>query len=131
MSTLTQFHSQLEAVESPTPRDRMGRGKISPMTTQAPGPQVEAKKKIYIQMKAISALTAAGSFPTWLTPTIATMNWQTTMPRAPQIRRGRRPNFSTVQNEMGVEQTLTRVVMRPMRNGFEIVCKSLKKEVPK
>jgi len=36
----------LEAVERPTPRERMGMGKISPMTTQAPGPQVEAKKKM-------------------------------------------------------------------------------------
>jgi hypothetical protein len=40
----TQFHNQLEAVERPTPRDRMGMGKISPMMTQAPGPQVVAKK---------------------------------------------------------------------------------------
>ena len=43
---LTQFHSQLEAVDKATPRDRMGRGKTSPMTTQAPGPHVEAKKKM-------------------------------------------------------------------------------------
>jgi hypothetical protein len=27
---MIQFQSQLEAVESPTPRERMGRGKISP-----------------------------------------------------------------------------------------------------
>ena len=42
----TQFHSQLLAVDSATPRERIGSGKISPITTQAPGPQVEAKKKI-------------------------------------------------------------------------------------
>jgi len=42
----TQFQSQLEAVDRATPRARMGRGKISPMTTQAPGPQVLAKKKM-------------------------------------------------------------------------------------
>ena len=42
----TQFHSQFEAVDSATPRDRIGRGKTSPITTQAPGPQVVAKKKI-------------------------------------------------------------------------------------
>lgn len=82
-------------------------------------------------MKAISALTAAGSFPMGVTPTIATIYWHTTMPRAPQMRSGRRPNLSTVQNERGVERTLTRVVIRPMRKGFEIVPKSWKKEVPK
>jgi hypothetical protein len=29
-----------------TPRERMGIGKISPMRTHAPGPQVDAKKKM-------------------------------------------------------------------------------------
>jgi hypothetical protein len=38
--------TQHEEVDRPTPRDRIGMGKISPMTTQAPGPQVEAKKKM-------------------------------------------------------------------------------------
>lgn len=42
----TQFHSQLEAVLNPTPLDLIGRGKISPMTTQAPGPQVVAKNEM-------------------------------------------------------------------------------------
>lgn len=37
---------QFEAVDSATPFARMGRGKISPMTTHAAGPQVEAKKKM-------------------------------------------------------------------------------------
>ena len=46
MTVMIQFQSQLEAVERATPRDRIGRGKISPMQTQAPGPQVEAKKKM-------------------------------------------------------------------------------------
>ena len=32
---LTQFQNQLEAVERPTPRERMGSGKISP--TMTPG----------------------------------------------------------------------------------------------
>jgi len=41
-----------------TPRERMGRGKISPMTIQAPGPQVLAKKKMKMAMKALWALTA-------------------------------------------------------------------------
>lgn len=52
------FHSQLEAVDRATPRDRIGKGKTSPMRTQAPGPQVLAKKKMKMAMKAIWALTA-------------------------------------------------------------------------
>jgi len=52
------FQSQLEEVERATPRERIGRGKISPMTIQAPGPQVLAKKKMKMAMKAIWALTA-------------------------------------------------------------------------
>ena len=52
------FHNQLEAVERPTPRERIGSGKISPIKTQAPGPQVVAKKKMKMAMKAIWALTA-------------------------------------------------------------------------
>jgi hypothetical protein len=46
MTVMMQFQSQLEAVERPTPRLRIGMGKISPITTHAPGPQVEAKKKM-------------------------------------------------------------------------------------
>lgn len=37
------------------------------------------------------------------------------------MRRGRRPNRSMVQNETGVEQTLTRVVISEMRKGLPIV----------
>jgi hypothetical protein len=40
------------------------------------------------------------------------------MPKAPQTSSGRRPIFSTVKKEMGVEQTLTRVKMREMRKVF-------------
>lgn len=40
------LHSQLEAVDMATPLARMGREKTSPITTQAPGPQVVAKKKM-------------------------------------------------------------------------------------
>jgi hypothetical protein len=35
-----------------------------------------------------------------------------------------------VQNEMGVEQTLTKVVMREIKNRFLIAPKELKKVVP-
>ena len=75
------FQSQFEAVERATPRERIGSGKISPMRicehsistccdtslhealvsgllTHAPGPHVDAKKKIKMAMKAIWALTA-------------------------------------------------------------------------
>lgn len=55
---LTVFQSQLDAVDKATPRERIGSGKISPMTIHAPGPQVEAKKKMKIAMNAIWAFTA-------------------------------------------------------------------------
>lgn len=125
------FHNQFDAVDKATPRDRIGRGKISPITIQAPGPQVDAKKKMKMAMNAICALTAemlsaklrsglAGSGCVWLKPTVtpmmATRNWHINMPRAPQKRMVRRPNLSTVQNDNGVEQTLTRVKMSEMRN---------------
>ncbi len=56
---LTQFQNQLDEVERATPRERIGRGKISPITTQAHGPQVAAKKDMLKQMNAIIAETAA------------------------------------------------------------------------
>lgn len=37
------------------------------------------------------------------------------------MRRGRRPNRSIVQKESGVEQTLTSVVIKEIKNGSEIV----------
>ena len=42
-----------DAVDRATPRERIGRGKTSPITTQAVGPHVEAKNAIAMQMKAI------------------------------------------------------------------------------
>jgi len=77
MTAMMVFHSQFEAVDRATPRERMGSGKTSPMTicsmlalarhenphqlvvlTHAPGPHVEAKKKMKMAMNAIWALTA-------------------------------------------------------------------------
>ena len=55
---LTQFQNQLEDVERPTPRERIGRGKTSPMTTHAHGPHVDANIEMLMQMKAIIADTA-------------------------------------------------------------------------
>ena len=131
---LTQFQNQLDEVEIPTPRDLIGRGKISPMTTHAHGPQVAAKKEMLKQMNAIMAETAAGSFLDFLpavTPMMPTMNCMMTIPEPPMMRILRRPKRSTVQKEMGVEQTLTRVVTREMRKGFLIVPREVKKTVPK
>lgn len=96
----TVFQSQLEAVDRPIPRARMGRGKISPMTTHAVGPQVAAKHAMARQMKAISAFVPALLFTLMMEPMIATlmhyqtvkacmeigsshMNWQVNMPRPP------------------------------------------------
>ena len=62
-------------------------------------------------------------------PTAPTMNWQMTMPRAPQTRMVRRPKRSTVQKEMGVEHTLTMVKIMEMRKGLEIVCRDCRKMV--
>ena len=69
MTAMMVFQSQLEAVESATPRERIGSGKISPMTIQAPGPHVLAKKNMKMAMKAICALTAAMLFATGFLPT--------------------------------------------------------------
>jgi hypothetical protein len=66
-----------------------------------------------------------------VTPTIPTMNSQTTIPKAPQIRIERRPNFSMIQKEIGVEQTFTRVVTRLIKKGCLMVPSSWKKVVPK
>lgn len=87
MTAIIVFHSQLEAVDKATPRDRMGKGKISPIKTQAPGPQVEAKKKMKMAIKATWVLTAAMLLATvspaalvvsllkpTVTPTMAMMN---------------------------------------------------------
>jgi len=134
MTVMIVFQSQLEAVERATPLDRIGRGKISPIRTQAPGPQVEAKKKMKMAMNEIWAFTAGMLLATlvvpsaerWVllnptvTPMMATMNWQTSMPKAPPTRSGRRPNLSMVQKEMGVEHTFTRVKMRDMKKVLEI-----------
>lgn len=128
---------QLEAVERPTPRERMVRGKISPMTIQAQGPQVVAKTEMFKQMKAIMARTAfsltfAGSvvLPA-VAPMIPTMNCMMTIPAAPQMRMVRRPIFSTMTKEAGVESTLTRVVTMEIRKGSLIVPSCWKKMGPK
>lgn len=75
LGELTVFQSQLEAVESATPRERMGRGKTSPMTIHAPGPQVEAKKKMKMAMKAICALTAEMLLARGVAVPLTMMSW--------------------------------------------------------
>ena len=64
------FQSQFDEVERATPRARMGKGKISPMRTQAPGPQVEAKNemKMAINLPRTRVRTsAAGGANCWRT----------------------------------------------------------------
>ena len=104
------------------------------MTTQAPGPQVVAKKEMLMQMKAIMALTADWLFLSGapaVTPMIPTMNCAMTIPVAPMMRIRRRPKRSTIQKARGVLRTLTRVVTREMRKGLLIVPREVKKTVPK
>jgi hypothetical protein len=72
-----------------------------------------------MQMKEIIADTAG--LEVSVTPMMATMNSHTTMPKAPQIMIVLRPNLSMIQNEIGVEQTLTKVVIRLIKNGLLIV----------
>ena len=60
----------------------MARGKTSPIKTQAPGPQVEAKKKMYKQVKTMRHLEAA-SLPSLTVPTMAMTNSQISIPAAP------------------------------------------------
>ena len=81
-------------------------------------------------MNAIIALTVFWLSPSTV-PAIATMNWQMTIPAAPQMRMVRRPSLSTIQKDRGVEQTLTRVVIREIKNGLLMVPREVKKDVPK
>lgn len=53
--------------------------------TQAPGPQVEAKNAMEMQMKAIWAEVEAVLELSVAVPRMATRNWQISMPHAPQI----------------------------------------------
>ena len=97
IKVLTQFQNQLEAVDNPTPRLRIGSGKIYPITTQAAGPQVAAKNMMLMQMKAIMAFTAellCFSTRPAVTPRMPTMNWAIIMPAPPKMRIFRRPSFS-------------------------------------
>jgi hypothetical protein len=53
---MTKFQSQLLAVLKAMPFERTRTGKISPVTAQTQGPQVEAKKKMKMQTKAMRTL---------------------------------------------------------------------------
>lgn len=52
------------------------------------------------------------------------------MPKAPQISSARRPNFSMVQKDKGVEPTLTTVVIMLITNGVCGTPACWKKVVP-
>lgn len=122
----TQFQNQFDAVDSATPFDLMGSGKISPMTTHAAGPQLVAKKKIYKHTNATSTMSLP---PGLVTPTPATMNSHMSMPMAPQMSMVRRPSFSMIHTDSGVEATLTALVMMLMTKG-ESMPTCWKKVVP-
>lgn len=96
---LTQFQNQLDAVDRPTPRERIGSGNISPTITQAAGPQVAAKLEIKKQINATIAETAAelcwDSLPA-VSPTIPTISCITIMLIAPYSKIDRRPKRSTM-----------------------------------
>lgn len=77
-----------------------------------------ANMVMLMQMNATIAETAdllkdpsALAFPA-VSPIIPTMYWEMTIPVPPKMRRLRRPTLSTSQNEMGVDRTLTRVVIK-------------------
>ena len=106
----------------------VSRADLCDIPTQAPGPQVEANKKMYKQVKTMRHFEAA-SLPSLTVPTMAMRNSQTSMPAAPSIRSIRRPNFSMVQKEIGVEPTLTAVVIIAMTKAF-LIPTVLKKVVP-
>lgn len=72
-----------------------------------------------MQMKEIMAETAG--LEESVTPIMPTKNSQISMPRAPQIMIDLRPNLSIIQNEIGVEQTLTKVVIKLIKKGLLIV----------
>ncbi len=82
-----------------------------------------------MQMNEIIAETAG--LEESVTPMMATINSQTSIPRAPQIMIDLRPYFSMIQNEMGVEQTLTKVVIKLIKKGLLMVWSWVKNVVPK
>jgi hypothetical protein len=123
-----KFQSQLDAVESATPLERMGSGKISPTTTHAAGPQVEANEAMYRQTNTIRTVDAAlecGS----AVPTAAMMNWKTSIAAAPMIRSLRRPRRSIAHHEIGVLPTLTTEVATETVKAF-LIPEFWKKVVP-
>jgi len=80
--------------------------KPSPETAQLVGPQVEEKKKKKL-MQTKTIMTMWETFEAVVEPTMATINSQMHLPTPPQMKRGRRPNFSIAQKPTGVETTLT------------------------
>jgi hypothetical protein len=72
-----------------------------------------------MQMKDIIADTAG--FDESVTPMIATINSHTNIPTAPQIMMDLLPTFSIMKNEIGVEQTLTKVVIKLIKKGLLMV----------
>ena len=74
------------------------------------------RKKSYTN--AMRAFCAARFWMPATVPVMATMNWQTHIPTAPNISKGRLPQASTRYNPGNVEATLTHDVMSVMTKGF-------------
>lgn len=90
---IAKLKSQFVAVVMERALARSLSGKSSPVTTQATGPQEQAKKKMYMQTNEMRILLATREAV--VIPTIATTNWAIHIPIAPMRRRLRRPIFST------------------------------------
>lgn len=125
---MAQLRSQLVAVVMLRDLARVVRGKISPVTTHARGPQVLAKKKMKMQTKATAVccpaifLTKMSPFSRWpvdKVPQTATMSCETHMPMAPVRRRGRRPHLSMAKRPGMVETTLMAEVIMAMVKPLE------------
>ena len=119
----------MEAIERDMALARILRGKISPLTTQAMGPHVEAKKAIYIQTKATKTFCPAVFSVEIVTPTMATKYSQKHIPAAPIKSDLLRPSLSTFHIPGGVMKTLMMLMAMVIRKGLEIPA-FLKNAVP-
>lgn len=93
-------------------------GKVSPMTTQANGPQVMANDAMKKHAETIIRVPATGfSVGGRAMPTEAKMSSQVACQQAPTIKGMRRPKRSTIQRPGKVVMTLTAPRISWMRMG--------------
>lgn len=117
---MAKFQSQLDATERDMALARTLRGKISPTTTQAMGPHVEANAAMYRQMRATSAFWPEVLWTEIVTPMMAMRYSQMHMATAPQMSRLRRPKRSIPHIPGNVMNTLTMPVATEVKKGSEI-----------